>query len=94
MHDDDPLADAGEHPLHASLAETVQRMVDCYGQGEVPPAVLRLSEMTSERRYEQIRAEITNIWSELLKFHRKKGLRIQNQVTTTFNLVNGLVKKM
>lgn len=94
MHDDDPLSQAAEHPMHGQLADTVQRIVDCYAGQEVPPAVENLRKLVAARQYPQIRAEITNIWSELLKFHQKKGMRIQHQVTTTFNSVNGLVKKM
>ena len=94
MHDDDPLAHATEHPMHGQLSDTVQRIVECYAGQDVPPAVEKLRELVAARQYPQIRAEITNIWSELLKFHQKKGMRIQHQVTTTFNSVNGLVKKM
>lgn len=91
---DDPLAAAVEHPMHPQLASTVQRIVDCYQDAELPPAVDRLRSLVDERRYTDIRAEITNIWSELLKYHQKKGIRIHHQVTTTFNSVNSLVKKM
>lgn len=85
---------APEHPMHRQLADTVQKIVESYNNSELPPAVERLRGLVDARQYELIRAEITNIWSELLKFHQKKGLRIQHQVTTTFNSVNSLVKKM
>ena len=91
---DDPMAAAAEHPMHPQLASTVQRIVDCYQDAELPPAVDRLRTLVDERRYSDVRAEITNIWSELLKYHQKKGIRIHHQVTTTFNSVNSLVKKM
>ncbi len=89
-----PLSKAVEHPLHPQLASTVQRIVDCYADSELPPAVDRLRALVEARTYPDIRAEITNIWSELLKYHQKKGIRIHHQVTTTFNSVNSLVKKM
>ncbi|MSQ01696.1 MAG: hypothetical protein EXR71_07365 [Myxococcales bacterium] len=92
--DADPLATAIEHPLHAQLATTIQRIVDCYAGAELPPAVERLRTLVDACSYPDIRAEITNIWSELLKYHQKKGIRIHHQVTTTFNSVNSLVKKM
>ncbi len=94
MHDEDPLAGAVEHPMHAQLAETVQKIVDCYANQELPPAVEKLRDLVAARNYTQVRAEITNIWSELLKFHQKKGMRIAHQVTSTFNSVNSMVKKM
>ncbi len=90
-----PVPPAGpEHPMHKTLAETVAKIIECYAGGEIPPAVERLHTMVEARQYDQVRADITNIWSELLKFHQKKGLRIQHTVTTTFNSVNSLIKKM
>lgn len=90
----DPLTAAVEHPMHQQLASTVQRIADCYADTELPPAVDRLRTLVEARSYPEVRAEITNIWSELLKYHQKKGIRIHHQVTTTFNSVNSLVKKM
>ena len=90
----DPLADVVEHPMHAQLTATIQRIVDCYAGAELPGAVERLSALAESRLYTEIRAEITNIWSELLKYHQRKGIRIHPMVTTTFNSVNSLVKKM
>ena len=83
-----------EHPMHAQLVETVQKIVDCYAGQEIPEAVEKLQSLIEARAYAQVRGEITNIWSELLKFHRKKGLRIHTQVNATFNSVNSIVKKM
>jgi len=83
-----------EHPLHPQLMEAVMRILDCYGDAAVPPAVTHLRELIDTRQYDQVRGEITTIWSDLLKFHQKKGMRIQHQVTTTFNTINSLVKKM
>ena len=91
---EDPLASAPEHPIHPQLASTVQRIAECYVDGDVPDAVVRLADLVEGRRYAEIRSEITHIWSELLKHHQKKGIRIHHQVTTTFNSVNSLVKKM
>lgn len=82
------------HPMHGQLVEAVAKIVEAYSGSELPPAVERLRSMAEGREYDRIRGEITNIWSELLKFHQKKGLRIQHQVTTMFNAVNALVKKM
>lgn len=83
-----------EHPLHKQLIEAVNKIADCYGEAELPPAVSHLRELIEIRSYDKVRGEITAIWSDLLKFHQKKGLRIQHQVTTTFNTINSLVKKM
>jgi hypothetical protein len=83
-----------EHPLHKQLIEAVTRISESYADAELPPAVNHLMSLIETRSYDQVRAEITAIWSDLLKYHQKKGLRIQHQVTTTFNTINSLVKKM
>ncbi len=83
-----------EHPLHKQLVEAVTRIGESYADAELPPAVNHLMSLIETRAYDQVRAEITAIWSDLLKYHQKKGLRIQHQVTTTFNTINSLVKKM
>ncbi|MDO9280340.1 MAG: hypothetical protein Q7U06_00400 [Pseudomonadota bacterium] len=83
-----------EHPLHKQLIEAVTRISESYADAELPPAVNHLMSLIETRAYDQVRAEITAIWSDLLKYHQKKGLRIQHQVTTTFNTINSLVKKM
>ncbi|MDP2312540.1 MAG: hypothetical protein Q8P41_06510 [Pseudomonadota bacterium] len=83
-----------EHPLHKQLVDAVTRISESYADAELPPAVNHLMSLIETRSYDQVRAEITAIWSDLLKYHQKKGLRIQHQVTTTFNTINSLVKKM
>ncbi len=85
-----------EHPLHGQLLEAITRIHDTYAtDGDAaPPAVNQLMTLIRRQAYDEVRAEITGIWSELLKHHQKKGMRIQHQVTTTFNTINSLVKKM
>ncbi len=82
------------HPLHDKLVDAVGKIAERYGESEVPPAVAHLRDLIDARAYDEVRAEITSIWSDLVKFHQKHGLRIQHQVTTTFNTINSLVKKM
>lgn len=88
------VSEVAEHPLHKQLLEAVTRIAESYAEAELPPAVSHLMNLIQTRAYDQVRAEITSIWSDLLKYHQKKGLRIQHQVTTTFNTINSLVKKM
>ncbi|MCB9780172.1 MAG: hypothetical protein H6742_16515 [Alphaproteobacteria bacterium] len=90
----EPEPAADENPLHGQMDETVQRIVSCYVHTEMPPAVDRLKTLIDQRDYGTIRADITDIWNQLLKFHQKRGMRIQPQVTTTFNTINSLVRKL
>ena len=91
----DPMPEASpEHPQHKQLMEAVQKVVDAYVDAEVPPAVEKLKTLVETHAYDRVRGEITQIWSELLKFHQKKGVRLPHQVTPTFNTINSIVKKM
>ncbi len=82
------------HPSHAQVEKAVARVLEAYAGAELPPAVERLNTLVSQHAYDTIRTEIATIWQELLRFHHKKGLRMPTAVTTTFNTVNSIVKKM
>ncbi|MCK6507153.1 hypothetical protein L6R53_27920 [Myxococcota bacterium] len=89
-----PQPEVAEDPLHSQMQDTVSRIVTCYVHTEMPPAVARLKDLVDSRDYVRIRSDITEIWNQLLKFHQKRGMRIQPQVTTTFNTINSLVRKL
>lgn len=93
LEEEDPAAQ-DDDPLHGQMQDTINRIVTCYVHSEMPPAVTRLRELVEARDYGRIRADITDIWNQLLKFHQKRGMRIQPQVTTTFNTINSLVRKL
>ena len=90
----EPVSPAESHPLHDELVDAVEKIIERYAETERPPAVDHLRALILRQAYDEVRAEITTIWSDLVKFHQKRGLRIQHQVTTTFNTINTLVKKM
>ena len=85
----EPLND----PIYDQLRDTIAQIASCYDGSELPPAINQLGQLADAREYVAIRDDITNIWHQLLKFHQKRGLRIQPQVTTTFNTINTLVRK-
>jgi len=87
-------ATAEQNPIANELLETVNLIVDCYDETGVPPAVTELHGLISSGEYEEVRSEITNIWNSLLKYHQQTGTRLQHQVTTTFNTINSIVRKM
>ena len=81
-------------PIHKELIGTVNSLVTCYDGKEIPPAITELQTLIDEADFPKVRAEITNIWNNLLKHHQRTGTRLQHQVTTTFNTVNTLVRKI
>lgn len=76
------------------MASVVGRIRGCYDASDEPPAVQRLHDLIETRDYGRVRTELTDIWKQLLKFHQRRGMRIQPQVTTTFNAINSIVRKL
>ncbi len=92
--DGEPPTPRPSHPSHTALVDAVRRISDCYVDTEAPPAVTQLEALVHAGDYERVRADVASIWSDVVKFHQRSGLRIQHQVTTTFNQINVLVKQM
>lgn len=85
-----PAAD----PTYTQINEILERIVACYNDGDLPPAVTDLRALVERRDYVAVRDGITSSWNQLLKFHQKQGMRIQPAVTNNFNALNSLIRKM
>lgn len=81
-------------PVHQQVVETLDRIVQCYADSELPPAIADLRDWVNRRDYATIRDGITNVWNQLLNFHKAKGMRMLPQVTTNFNALNSIVRKL
>lgn len=81
-------------PVQEEINQILGRILACYAGGEIPPAVADLRDWVGRRDYGAVRDGITSAWNQLLKFHQKQGMRIQPQVTTNFNQLNSLVRKL
>jgi hypothetical protein len=86
--------DAGDEPdsAHAQLLEILEELRSCYDDGEHPPVLAELAELVDSRQYDEIVSRLPQIWNDLVKYHRERGLRIRRQVTTTFNNIMTIVK--
>ncbi|MEN9784990.1 MAG: hypothetical protein RLZZ299_254 [Pseudomonadota bacterium] len=80
--------------LQEQLMGAVMRILPAYGETEVPPVVNTLTNLVALRDYGAIRAQITQLWNELNKFHRERGIRIPKAVTDAFNDINKIVRKL
>lgn len=77
---------------HAQLLEILEELRSCYDAGEHPPVLAELAELVDSRQYDEIVSRLPQIWNDLVKYHRERGLRIRRQVTTTFNNIMTIVK--
>lgn len=80
-------------PVQDELNAVLSRILGCYG-GDLPPAIVDIRDWIQRRDYAAVRDGITGAWNQLLKYHQKQGLRIQPQVTSSFNQLNALVRKL
>jgi hypothetical protein len=81
-------------PIHKELMDTVGVVVALYKGAELPPAVGELKALIDAADLQKARDEVTNIWNSLLKYHQQTGTRLQHKVTTTFNTINTLLRKL
>lgn len=77
----------------AQLLDTIDQIASAYDGGEEPPSITSLRQMVLGRDYERVRAELTPIWNDLIRFHQKRNLRVAHKVTIKFNALNSLVRK-
>jgi len=85
----DALAEFTEQ-LESALA----RIDEAYEDGELPPPVTFLKSLVEEKRFGYVRTQINSIWSDLLKYHQKKGLYISNAVTHQFQQIQMAMRRL
>jgi hypothetical protein len=92
IEEDTPTA-SPRPDLHAQLMQAVMSLVQSYGTSEVPPAVDQLSTLIAVRDYGSVRARITEMWTEIGRFHRERGIKIPSSVNGAFNQIHSLVRR-
>ncbi len=80
--------------INEQLVKALAKIDDAYADAELPPPVVFLKSLVSERRFDYIKTQINSIWSDLLKYHQKKGLYISNAVTHQFQQIQIAMRKL
>ena len=80
--------------INDQLVKALSKIDDAYADAELPPPVVFLKSLVSERRFDYIKTQINSIWSDLLKYHQKKGLYISNAVTHQFQQIQIAMRKL
>ena len=83
-----------EAELTEQLTTALTSIAESYTQDEVPPPVVFLQSLVDERRFDYIKMQINSIWSDLLKYHQKKGLYISNTVTHQFQQIQLAMRRI
>ena len=81
-------------PLQKELNDKLAEMISAYDGAEVPPPLSIMKGLFDDGKHEESKGEITDLWNKLLKYHQRTGTRLQHQITTIFNEINTLLRKM
>ncbi len=88
------LSEAEAKELSEQLEKALEKINEAYQKGEVPPPIVFLQSLVAEKRFDYIKMQINSIWSDLLKYHQKKGLYISNSVTHQFQQIQMLMRRL
>jgi|TARA_R110001599_G_C11798322_1_gene614566 hypothetical protein len=88
------LEKAKTTPIQKELNDKLDEMISAYDGAEVPPSLSTLKGLFNAGEHAEAMGEIQNHWEKLLKYHQRKGTRLQHKITTGFNTINTLLRKM
>ena len=83
-----------EAELDGQLTRALAKIDEAYADKEIPPPVVFLTSLVDEKRFDYIKTQINSIWSDLLKYHQKKGLYISNAVTHQFQQIQMAMRRL
>ena len=81
-------------PIYMLMLETVGRMSTCYDDQDMPPPVATLRSMVESQDYDGIRTGFSTLWSELVSYHRDRGMQLQPRVSHTFRTIDTIVRNL
>ena len=81
-------------PLQQELNDSLDGIISAYQGSELPPPLSILKGLFNDRKHAESKDKITDLWNALLAYHNKTGTRLQHRVTTEFNTLNTLLRKM
>ncbi len=89
------MKEADIAPLQKELMDAVGVIANAYEGIELPPSVADLKAMIEAGNLLQASHDITDMWNELLMFHRDSGTKVPSYaVIKNFQAVNRLLKKV
>tara|TARA_Y100001963_G_scaffold27794_1_gene37808 strand:+ start:2697 stop:3218 length:522 start_codon:yes stop_codon:yes gene_type:complete len=78
------------------MMDRLEPMKAAYESNEhgVPPALEEIDSLIRAGDWEELGGTIRNHWNALLKWHQRNGTKLNHDVTTGFNTINTLVRKV
>lgn len=81
-------------PFQKELNDKLGEIIGVYDGAELPPSLSTMKGLFNDGKHSEVKDAITDYWNELLNYHKKTGIRLQHKVTTEFNALNTLLRKM
>ena len=85
---------ASSAPIDALLLITAERMLTETYSDEVPPALLQIINLILDRDYDTIRSDFNRMWTDLVQYHRDKGIKLQPRVSHNFRTIRTTVRHL
>jgi hypothetical protein len=82
-----------DDPFLADIMAETNNIIDSY-EGSKPEALTDLVGLIQSEDYGNLREEMKNIWSKLLKHHQRHKTRIPGQVILSFNHINSRLNQL
>ena len=89
-----PTEEESQDPIYLLMLETIGRMTSCYDEGDLPPAVAQIQDLVSARDYETIRSDFNKMWTDLVQYHRDRGIQLQPRVSHNFRTIDTIVRNL
>tara|TARA_R110000737_G_scaffold247675_1_gene257769 strand:+ start:778 stop:1878 length:1101 start_codon:yes stop_codon:yes gene_type:complete len=81
-------------PLQKEMNDELDEIISAYDGAEVPPSLSEMKELFNAGKHAEAMGDIQNHWEKLLRHHQRTGTRLKHEVTTGFNTLNTLGRKM
>lgn len=79
--------------LYQRLSECYLKIMSCYADVQLPPPLQTLESLLEERRFADLKKQITSLWNELLQYHKREGLNIAHAVTHNVQKMKQLLQE-
>ena len=85
---------SSQDPIYLLMLETVGRMTSCYDEQSLPPAVAKIQQLVETRITMPFGPIFNKMWTELVQYHRDKGIKLQPRVSHNFRTIDTIVRNL
>ena len=76
------------------MLETVGRLVACYEDQELPPAIAEVRGLVEARDHDALRGRLGTLWNQIVEHHRSRGVPFQPKASHAFRTLDTIVRNL